>query len=512
MNGIHLDFSPKKELLFAFTVTVFFLCYAGFATIHHEMWRDEMQSWLICRDSPSIFSVFNNIRYEGHPSLWFLLIWPLAHLTRDPSSIQVLNLLIAAVAVFVASLFAPASRTIRALAAFGYFPVYEYGSIARNYSIGVLGVILFCTMFPYRYKRPLALGMILFATANTSVHACILTIAALVIWAADLITKPWGPAEKFKRGRGLAIAAGGIIVAATQMYPPPDTGFSAAWQIAPDFGNIMQVIQTVVKGYLPLPKLGPGFWQSELLASFIPNYVGFSSFVGISILLFVCLSLIRRPLALTYYLISSFGLILFFYVKHLGYLRHHGFLFVAFITALWLRALTEPVRLPRHADSVGRMAEQRLRFVLYFILIINVIGGSIAATNEYRYIFSAAKDTSELIREKGLERFPLVADEDFSTIAVIGYLDAAQAYYPRGRRYGSFIIWDAGRHSSSDVWTDSFQLALQKKSPVVTVINYNIYRASPPIQLQPFIHREGCKSSEVVFDESFCVFLIDFQK
>jgi DNA-binding Xre family transcriptional regulator len=54
----------------SFLLLVFFVL--GFLGIlNHAMWRDELNGWLIARDSPSLTNFWNNIRYEGHPILWY---------------------------------------------------------------------------------------------------------------------------------------------------------------------------------------------------------------------------------------------------------------------------------------------------------------------------------------------------------------------------------------------------------------------------------------------------------
>ena len=58
---------------FALTLSTVFLIIGAVIAWHHEMWRDEMQAWLIARDAPSVIELFKILkRYEGHPSVWHL--------------------------------------------------------------------------------------------------------------------------------------------------------------------------------------------------------------------------------------------------------------------------------------------------------------------------------------------------------------------------------------------------------------------------------------------------------
>ena len=48
------------------------LLYVAFVTVTifgHEIWFDEMQHWLIAKDSCSLSELFHNLRYDGRPTL-----------------------------------------------------------------------------------------------------------------------------------------------------------------------------------------------------------------------------------------------------------------------------------------------------------------------------------------------------------------------------------------------------------------------------------------------------------
>ena len=67
----------------------------------HEMFRDEIQAWLIARDSHGIADLIHNLKYEGHPALWYLFLLPLTRIGREPQIMQGLQLAIASATVGV---------------------------------------------------------------------------------------------------------------------------------------------------------------------------------------------------------------------------------------------------------------------------------------------------------------------------------------------------------------------------------------------------------------------------
>src|SRR5262249_36777081 len=161
----------------------------------------ELQAWLIARDSTSLMDVFRNSRYEGHPALWYVLLFLLTRMTQSATIMQATHLLIACSLVYVFVAYAPFNRLPKFLFAFGYFPLYEYSVLSRNYSIGVLLLFLACAQWRDRYTHPLWLATILALAANTSVHALIIALTIELAFACDILlrttaltqpeAKPW---------------------------------------------------------------------------------------------------------------------------------------------------------------------------------------------------------------------------------------------------------------------------------------------------------------------------------
>jgi hypothetical protein len=105
----------------AAALTFLYFCVAGIGIAHHEMWDDEVQAWLLARDSGSVAELLWNMRYEGHPAAWYLLLFVLTRFTRDPVAMQVLHVMIATGMVYILARYAPFSRLQKTLIAFGYF-------------------------------------------------------------------------------------------------------------------------------------------------------------------------------------------------------------------------------------------------------------------------------------------------------------------------------------------------------------------------------------------------------
>jgi hypothetical protein len=131
-------------------------------------------------------------------------------------------------------------------------------------------------------------------------------------------------------------------------------------------------------------------------------------------------------------------------------------------------------------------------------------------SGEYSYTFSAAKATAGMIRERGLDKLPLIADLDVTGMPVLGYLGKKSAYYPCGDRFGSYVVWDTARMMHSIVWDQILPLAKKSASPVVVVVDEFVTRKFPlPVEWQPKLQLLGCRNAGIVTDESYCAYLFD---
>ncbi len=122
---------------------------------HHEMWRDEMQAWLLAKDSPSIAALYQNTVYEGHPLLWHICLYGLAKISHSPFMMQGFHLLVSIGSFALIVKTSPFSWLQKRLFGFSYFIFYEYSVISRSYALGVFLAFLFCALYQRSEVRSL---------------------------------------------------------------------------------------------------------------------------------------------------------------------------------------------------------------------------------------------------------------------------------------------------------------------------------------------------------------------
>src|SRR5437016_4707519 len=82
-------------------VTIAYVALTSALCIHHVMWRDELEPWLLARDSVSLPELVANLRTNGHPLLWYFCLYALNALTHLPWIMQWMHVMLAATSVFL---------------------------------------------------------------------------------------------------------------------------------------------------------------------------------------------------------------------------------------------------------------------------------------------------------------------------------------------------------------------------------------------------------------------------
>jgi hypothetical protein len=497
----------RADTAFAVAVAVLFACVCGFAISYHEMWRDELQSWLIARSSSSLGEMRESMRYEGHPALWYLLLYGVTRLTQRPEAMQLLHVVITSACVFVFARSAPFPRWARLCFALGYFPLYEYGVVSRNYSIGILFLFAAAALLPRRRERPWLLGVLLALAAQANAMALIVAAA----FAGTVFLEPWvsraGRAGVTAALKTLGLTAAGVLLAAMYVAPPADTGYADAWVLEPNRLRAERILGLFAKAMvLPTEREGLG----DLWAATGSHHV--APLVSIVVISCMLPWLLRRKVALIQFAAGTSLLLMFFYTKLDGSLRHHGFLFVNVVLALWYAEVVrrESAAAPEAANA-GTRGDRLFLRIAAGVLFTHMALAAVAVWQDVSSVFSAGRATAEMLVASDLDELPIVADPDAFMTSVLGYLPQRTFYYPRGSRFGSFTRYDKARIdvdlTDEQVLAAARELARERRSTVGIVV---ARRIAPGIA--PELVEVGCASADLVPAESYCVYRLPFSE
>lgn len=127
---------------------------------NHEPWRDEANVWLMARDLTPV-QLLKEIKYQGHPCLWYFFVMPFAKLGLPFRTIGILSTAVMAVAAWFYLQRSSQHLLIKLLVLFSPICTYFYPTIARNYCLVALFLILLAVNYPERNTHPMRYGLLL---------------------------------------------------------------------------------------------------------------------------------------------------------------------------------------------------------------------------------------------------------------------------------------------------------------------------------------------------------------
>jgi hypothetical protein len=437
---------------FEWSLLAIFALLLAFVTARHELWSDELQAWLIARDNHSLFDLFRSLRYEGHPALWYLVLYIPAHISWNPLSMQVINYLFAVAEAWLVLSTRKLHWPVRLLATFSFFIFYNYGAIPRSYMLTMLllTAAVRC-LLGERQHRKLA---ILFLALSINTHILAVPIAATIALWAFCLPKigGWKDIGKLIWDAEIRVVALVLLASLAMAYftvrPPADITVpllpaghhSLAYNILLAEGRTWKAFLPASSSYMPttLRELLDPADHLSLLASAL----SFALFLGIAAALrtsqarcFFAAAWILELIALAATVVDP-------------YLRHLGLCFTILLLALMIDAYAASGK-PVRARFPQLLSSCLILSILAFQTAVAIFATVSAGTHPY----SEAKDVAIWLKQQGLDKNPIVLD-GFYPLAVVGYLERPSAYLTSCRCFGSFAVWstksDFGRSASLD--------------------------------------------------------------
>lgn len=169
------------------------LCYLicrGLMILVHEPWFDEALAWLIARDSSLSEILFTAPHYEGHPSLWHLVLMPFAKLDAPYElSIGLVSLIFSGIAMALFIYKAPFKRIIRLLMPFTYFMFYQFGVVSRPYCMVMLAIVLMALTYGKKDVHPGRFVLSLWFLCLTCAYGLVIAGGVCIVWLIEMFLK-----------------------------------------------------------------------------------------------------------------------------------------------------------------------------------------------------------------------------------------------------------------------------------------------------------------------------------
>lgn len=455
MNG-----TEKSGRLYRQSVLiVLYAIVLGFGISRHEFWLDEAQAWMLARSCGSFSDIHAALRYENHPELWYYILFFVTKFTTALSALQVTRWLIAVLSIAVFCCLSPFSLTEKSLFILGYFPLYEFGVISRNYSLGLLFLFSFCSIYSSRKKQLLPyVFLVLVAFANFTAGLVALSLAFLIFVERATMDKRSGKSLKCSVACFFLFCVF-FFFYTVHVAPEPGTSYME-WHLYFDPERVLSVLSGIVQGIVPLQDFRANcFWQTTAL-TMLPGYPWVMIAVFPFCVILMLGSLYRRPLIIIPLVLIMAALFLLGYLKGMMGIRHYGHVFILYVCCRWLQ-YGSPVQAKafvqnsRNYSWTGKGAGVvlegcRLMHVLttrpVFVgyLCLHLIASIVALGNDWCRPFTPGRAAAEYITYHGLAERDILVEKDLWTASVGAYLNRP-LFYLRRNGYGTYVIWDSAR-------------------------------------------------------------------
>ena len=446
---------------------------------HHEMWHDELESWLIARDSSSLSELYSNLTYVGHPFLWYLCLYLLAKTTHNPVIMQICHLIIITGTIYIFLFFSPFNKLQKTLFCFGYFPLYEYGIISRNYSFGLLFIFIFCALYCQRKRNYILLATSLALATQTNIYSLIISFVLASMMFAEEILNTISRNNKLCLKRQFYMAAViylfGLLTATAQIirarsalsvklestanfsvHPVADltiqqdnynliTILSDFYASISDYGAVLTGIW---RSYIPIPDTSSQYlWGSNFLLDTQKLYIGttnlfplMASIASLLLFLFFIAVFTKTKKILFTYICGTVAIYIFSFVAKIPLIRHNGHLFILLIVCYWLfydglRQKSDRSKIVK--SKIIRFARKKQTMALTIILFIQLYAGMELYIRDLVQPFSNIVNVAQFIKNNQLEDSLIVGT--MNVFPLSAWLNR-KIYYPEIADFGTYTV------------------------------------------------------------------------
>lgn len=426
---------------------VVMLCYSIITFIillFHESWRDEAQAWLIARNL-NIIDIFGQMKYEGHPVIWYLILVPFAKLGLPYVTVKIVSWLICNIAVWLILKKATFNLILKILFIFSMPMIYLYPSISRSYCLIPLAITIVAIYFGQRHEKPIQYILSILFLANTHVIMYgMVGILLLLFYIEELIQnrKTNSKEQKKKVYISLIVIIVGLILTLIPILISMTTNTDVSLT-----SNTSIFEDTKLKMENAYEKIMTGcFGENELILKI----------VAIALIILLCYE-IRYHFKNALIIICTEGLqfLIYTYV-YMGSEQRVSTLILLMMFIFWIqndKKLSKNTTKETDRELINNqkyIKEQRQKeiltdiaeYILVFVLIINIVQGMYSIDKEIKTNYSSAYETAEWIKENLEDNSIFICTSMPLSSAIIPYINKDVFWSPQTLDNFSFTSWD----------------------------------------------------------------------
>lgn len=400
---------PKEKYRFyaglvLFFVYVFALVYGEY---YHELWRDEVRALSVAKQAQSWFDLPNLLRNEGHPILWYSLLFIGYKTTGSVLVLPILSLFFAFASAYLLLFKSPFPIWFSCLYLFGFWGLYSYGINCRNYGIAAFLMFWFVHVRRTHKDRVFIQALLLFLAVQTNAY---MSVFAIIVAFQEFI---------FDKNRNIKTIGCFSFVMLSFVLQFLTTMPDSSSQVVTQF-KWAEIYSFWDIGY--------GF--NGFLYSWFPYKHGF-----LTLVFYLCLlPFVFNPKAFIGLWISAVFMCVFSLCVRDNFLHHQGMYLVLLLSYLflyWEEIFKDKKRFKTILRTIGLIS-------IIFLLVNNLHRGFIEYTNDLKMLKTDALNASRFFAQHQGSNEVWIAEPDYIMEPIMYGVDHA-FYLPRENRFNTYV-------------------------------------------------------------------------
>ncbi len=420
----------KKNIRFCWPVLVLLL-YIGVNTVlilNHENWRDEAQAWQIAKQlNPA--EIFAQLKYEGHPFLWYAVLVPFAKLGLPFAGMGFVSLACMSAAAWLILKKSPFPVPVRVLIVFSSFFVYYYPVVSRSYCLIPPILAWLAVLYPTRREKPVLYGTALALLTQVHVFVVPLSLLLSAFWLAEafLAWKKEGVEGKqvFQRnlaGLGISLASG--LFLAWELFGSEEANVQVHVHLASSLNSNLHRIN-----------VGTQWGMNEMLGFSISDgdWRIFRVLILAGLFAFLFYAW-KEALIYTGFVATQFLMFTYVYLAspQKAMILGHGLIFI-----LWI------IREQREKRG---WKDGCCLLVLLALLFVSTVHHRTKMEQDMTQAYSSSKSMAAYIEKHVPGDVPVAAAGDLFAEGTAAYLER-EVWYPVTEEPVTFLVWDDRRRA-----------------------------------------------------------------
>lgn len=438
----------KKNFIFNILLTVLYSIFTLIVVLHHEIWADEAQVWMILKNV-SFTGLFQHLVNEGHPSFFYLLLMPFAKMNFSIMSMQIICWAASCLSVFLILQYSPFDRftkfAITTSAGFLYF----FPVIARSYSILPLLIFLTAIVYPRAKERPFLYTILLILISNTHIVMYAFSGILMLAFIYQNIIKHFKELEKVQKQKLVSAGILGVFGILSVYLQLSGTTSSNAL-ITIEFADIIKnSIDVTTKFFLNPIENQTTMFTTMMFPLFEIPALALSIILYITF--FVTLFVNNKKLFALAFLSIIFQLAIYVISYHFWIFTTRIFCaHIILLFCFWVMLANK-----NFEPKIKIFNRKFINITLSIFFVLTMFNGLRYALLDLNYSYSGAKETAEFIETNiDKENSIIITDNEPYSVSVAYYLDKSSGqkiFSALSRKNLKYVVWGEHLHNMLSV-------------------------------------------------------------